>query len=226
MRLSHRPNPPPSRCPSRRPSRRRSRRENRGDGGFAAAELIVVTMLAAIVFAAVAGSMASGQDRELDLEDVAASQEGLQATMGTLLKDVRAAEPLWFETSTPEDQLGMQRVDPETGATVNVRWRIETAANNRTALVRETVQLDPVTGLAVSATATHRLDGLDTSIPPFAYFTKNGTQVSGATLGPYTECTSRVMVTLRAAPLRGQRPLTLISQAELRNGSGTPWWCP
>lgn len=189
----------------------------------------MVTVVSAIMFVAVAGAMTSGQNRERDLEDVAASQEQLQIAMGNVLKDVRAAEPLWFETATlPERQLGMQRLYPASpaGAQVRVRWRIETATSGTSSLVREVVQLDPATLVVTSATATFRLEGLDDSIPPFAYFTRTDSQISSATFGPYTECASRVMVTLRAAPSRGRHPLTLISQAELRNRGGPPWWCP
>ena len=202
---------------------------DRRDGGFATAELVVGAAVAALVFAALAATMTTGQDREMDLEDVAASQEDLQSTMSTLLKDVRAAEPLWFETAArPEERLGMQRLDATTGARAHVRWRVDppATADGRAALVRETVQLDPVTQQPTSVTHDLRLEGLDPTIPPFAYFTRDGTQVTSLTHAPYTECAARVMVTLRAAPLHGRRPLTLISQAELRNRGMTPWWCP
>lgn len=199
----------------------------RCDGGFSAVELIVGTMLTAIVFVAIAGTLSSGQARQVDLEDVAASQEELQSAMASVLKDVRAAEPLWLQTgTTPATQLGVRRLDITTGAYVNVRWRIDVPTSGAAALVRETVQLDPVTQAVTSVRADLRLEGLDTTIPPFAYFTASGSEVTGVTPGPYTECTSRVMVTLRAAPLHGRRPVTLISQAELRNKATTPWWCP
>ena len=216
VRLGH------GRCPLRS-------RAGRSDGGFAAVELIAGTVVAAVMFVAIAGTLTSGQDRERDLEDVAASQEELQSAMGSVLKDVRAAEPLWFETATmPEQHLGMLRLDPASagGAQVRVRWRIETPAGGPSAMVREVVQLDPVTQAVTSATETFRLEGLDDSIPPFAYFTRTDSQISSTTFGPYTECASRVMVTLRAAPSRGRHPVTLISQAELRNRGGPPWWCP
>jgi Tfp pilus assembly protein PilW len=199
----------------------------RDDRGFAAVELMVATMLTAIVFVTIAGTLSSGQSRQTDLEDVAASQEELQSAMTSVLKDVRAAEPLWFQTgAAPAAQLGVRRLDTATGTYVDVRWRVDVSTTGAAALVRETVQLDPVTRAVTSARTDLRLEGLDTRIPPFAYFTASGSEVTGVTPGPYTECTSRVMVTLRAAPLHGRRPVTLISQAELRNKSTTPWWCP
>jgi hypothetical protein len=188
---------------------------------------MVGTLVTLIVGATIVGVLGSGQDRERDLEDVAASQEQLHDVMGMVLKDVRAAEPLWFETATtPATQLGMRRLDPATGATAYVRWRIVTSPPAAPTLVRETVQLDPVTRAVTSSSVNVSLRGLDATISPFAYFTRSGAQVSGATTAPYTDCTSQVMVTLRAAPSRGRHPVTLISEGQLRSRADTPWWCP
>ena len=199
----------------------------RGDGGFAAAELMMGTLISAIVGATIASVMVSSQDRERDLEDVAASQQQLHEAVGIVLKDVRAAEPLWIEAATtPEAQLGLRRLDPATGATTYVRWRILTPVAGRHSLLRETVQVNTATNTVTSASTNYRLDGLDTTISPFAYFTRSGTQVASATSAPYSDCAARIMVTLRAAPSRGRRPVTLISQGQLRSRDGTPWWCP
>lgn len=203
----------------------------RDDGGFTLVELTIGTMLAAIVGALMFSSLVAGQSAERHLEEAAASQEDLRRALVEITRDIRAAEPLWFDTrvtpaAQPANELRLERWDVSATTPTYIRWHIVGGE-----LVRDVVTVHPSTHAIQSAMTTYRLHGIDDALTGFAYTYPTASQpekdvvLSPVDWGRLNGCTNKVLVQLRAATLRGRHPTSVRGEINLRNQSSTPGYC-
>lgn len=203
----------------------------RTDDGFTLVEMMIGTMLAAIVGALMFSSLVSGQNSERHLEEVAASQEDLRRALVEITRDIRAAEPLWFDqavtpTATPDKELRLERWEIGGTTPTYIRWHITGGE-----LVRDIVTVDPATKALQTAGTTYRLPGIDASLTGFAYTyptsaqPENDVVLSPVDWGRLTGCTNKVFIELRAATLRGRHPTSVRGEINLRNQTSTPGYC-
>jgi prepilin-type N-terminal cleavage/methylation domain-containing protein len=204
-------------------------RTARRDDGFTLVEVSIAALLSAIVGTIMLSVLVSAQQSERHLEEISASQEELRRAIVEVLEDLRSAEPLWFDaTSTPAPTPGseIRLVHRPAGATqpTYVRWHID--GND---LVRDVVSVNSFNQLQTVA-RTYRLPGIDPLVTSFAYDDRSGqpTFVSNAPTDwrKLNQCTVRATVVLRAAPLRGRHPVSVTSEAQLRNNAEPPVFCP
>ncbi|HVM09971.1 MAG TPA: prepilin-type N-terminal cleavage/methylation domain-containing protein [Acidimicrobiales bacterium] len=202
---------------------------DRRDSGFTLVEVSIAALLAAIVGTIMMSVLVSAQQSERHLEEISASQEELRRAIVEVLQDIRSAEPLWFDAaSSPAPAPGseIRVVHRRAGSTqpTYIRWHIE-----GTDLVRDVVSVDGFNQLQTVA-RTYRLAGVDPLVTSFAYDDKSAraTFASDAPVDwrKLNQCTVRVTVVLRAAPLRGRHPVSVTSEAQLRNNAEPPVFCP
>jgi len=201
------------------------------DAGFTLVELVIGTLLAAIVGTLMLGSLASGQNSERSLEEISASQEDLRRALVEITRDLRAAEPLWYDRAVtpaadPAKELRLERWEINATTPTYIRWHITGGE-----LVRDVVTVDPVTDTLQTVATTYRLLGVDATLTGFAYTYPTATNpekdvvLSPVDWGRLTECTNKVLVQLRAASLRGKHPTLVRGEINLRNQTTTPGYC-
>lgn len=209
-------------------------RVSRGDDGFTLVELMIGTMLSAIVGALLFSALVSGQQSERHLEEVAASQEDLRRALGEITRDIRAAEPLWFKKSvsplaTPDKELRLERWEVSATTPTYIRWHITGGE-----LVRDIVELDSTGTTLQTVATTYRLPGIDATLTGFAYSYPKAVAPYEAevNINPGTvewrrlnHCTNKVFIELRAATLRGRHPTSVRGEINLRNQTSIPGYC-
>lgn len=206
----------------------------RGDEGFTLVELMIGTVLTAIIGALLFGTLVSGQQSERHLEEIAASQEDLRRALVEITRDIRAAEPLWFKKTvsplaTPDKELRLEHWEVAAAAPTYIRWHISGGE-----LVRDIVELDSAGTTLQTVATTYRLTGVDPTLTGFAYSypTPVAPYEAEVDITPgrvewrrLNHCANKVFVELRAATLRGRHPTSVRGEINLRNHSSTPGYC-
>ena len=199
------------------------RRLRRSDEGFNLLEVTIAVALSGILVSDLVGVLMSQTKAERRLGDFADNQEEVRQAMVVLQRDLRSAEPLLTLGSSADYAL---RVDLsvyeqiDSPAPVRVTWRVDTSTGS---LLRE--EPDGVGG----SVTTYRLRGVanTASLPLFSFYKANGgTLVPGSDVpADIAACTSRVHVSLAAAPYSPAGLAQLDSDVQLRNrqsGTGCP----
>ena len=199
----------------------------RDDRGFTLVELSITSLLTAVVSAAIVSMLVSQMNAEREVTRFAGNQEEIRQAVVAMQQDLRSAEPL-TEVSNPLDLRYrvdlMVYDDVEAPTPVQIRWRLDAASHE---LVREQLESDVVTG------TTHRVRGVvnvDQAAPLFTYYDADDVPYAlddvGITSGTVVYCTVRVRIDLRAAPNGGHKPVTVISDVQLRNRLPGAEECP
>ena len=197
-----------------------------GEAGFTLIEVMITTMIAAIVSVALFGMLDSQTKAERRISNFVDNQEAARQAILAMQRDLRSAEPL---SPLPTGEAFKFRVDlaifdgAESTTRESIRWRVEpeTGAGPHS-LVRELVYNDGTVAV------THRLAGVanrDLGQPLFTYYQADGVAFNWTdTPGTIAHCTIRIRINLHAAPVPGPAPARLVSDVMLRNrlpgGSG------
>lgn len=202
----------------------------RTDDGFTLVELAIGAMLTFIVGSLMMSLLVSGQKSERHLDGMAASQEELRRALVEIMRDIRAAEPLWFDqavspTAVPGKELRLERWDIGATTPTYIRWHLTGGE-----LVRDIVTLDSSKAIQSAAT-TYRLSGVDDTLTGFAYTyptsanPENDVVLTPIDWGRLSGCTNKVFVQLRAAALDSDHRALVRGEINLRNQTNTPSYC-
>lgn len=182
-------------------------------------EVAVTGLIMMTVMAALFGVLESGTRVEQRTQAMINSQEDVRFTMGEVLRDLRAADPLLPLADVSSYPSSVELQYGEAGAVTVVRWTLDSSTG--------TLTRTKLTGPGGTADGTtYRLESVRnaegaTPTTLFRYYNSEGTELTAAnaTGADFANCTIRVRVTIKAdtSPDRGMQAFTLTSDAELRN---------
>ncbi len=189
------------------------------EAGFTLVEVMITGVIAAIISASLFGMLESQSRAERRISNFVDNQEAARQAILAMQRDLRSAEPL-SPLATGEEfkfQVALTIFDgPDSTTTESIRWRVEPDTGTEPpALVRELVQPDGTVAV------THRLPGVanrSLGLALFTYYQSDGVAFDWAdTPGTIAQCTIRIRIDLRAAPVPGPEPVRLVSDVMLRN---------
>lgn len=190
------------------------------DAGFTVVEMMIALFVSSVVIVSILGFLTGQMSIERRVDAFASNQEELRQTLVALQRDLRSSAPPAPLATTTDYQYRLQLdvFGDISSPGVPVAWYVNGAAE----LVREDQSTAP-------PTITHRLRGVDATLPLFTYYRANGQPfVLDASTQPadVAACTTRIGIRLVAAPRPGPRPAPLHSDVQLRNRSTKPQGCP
>ena len=206
------------------------------EGGFTLVEMAIGTMLAAIVAALLLSSLVSAQQSEVHLQEISASQEDLRRAIVEITRDIRAAEPLWYDatltpTASADTELRLEHWERAGTTPTRLRWRIDGDELVREVLTTVDTDGDSHPDTVVAGDTTYRLRGVDPTTSAFSFTMPDpsaptqGKAVQPNDAARLSNCVNKVFVMLRAAAVNGRHPSSVYTEINLRNRYGMPGYC-
>ncbi|GAC1410175.1 MAG: hypothetical protein NVSMB57_03660 [Actinomycetota bacterium] len=198
----------------------RSIREARAEEGFTIVELTLASALMLIIVAAFLQTAISLANSDARAQAVANNAEDVRVVLNDLARDLRAANPLAPADSSgartaPTANLLRVALGAAGSAQTYLEWKYDSAAKTLTRSVLTSPTRSP-------PSSVFRLSGLafPAGVVPFHYYCSTAGEIDPTTTtapNDIANLSTRVRVTIVAAPRPGPAPFTAQQDVELRN---------
>jgi prepilin-type N-terminal cleavage/methylation domain-containing protein len=191
------------------------------EAGFTVVELSVVMVIMGVVATALVGMLVSQSRLAERVNSAANNQEVLRQALIEVSKDVRASDPILWQSDITAygSTLPMRIRSVSNDVDRNLRWRISQGA-----LIREELDATASNVTAVS----YRIPNISNSTV-FTYYRADGSAyaLSGLDAGALDRCTVKVHIKITGSPEAGPAATTVETDVQVRNRLPLPneVWC-